>query len=76
MRRALTISPSISLPWSEDLYRAPWLVGFCCGPLLMLHGPCMRCKGSYDSTSFPWLVLFFVVRLEESMSRIHLEILT
>ena len=30
--------------------RTRWLVGFCCRLLLWLHGLCMTCKGSFDST--------------------------
>ena len=69
MRCAHNISASVSLPLSGDLHRARWFVGFCCGPLHWLHGPCMRCKGSFDNTSFPWLVLFLEVRPQESVSR-------
>ena len=64
VRRAHTISASVSC--SGDLHKARWF-GFWCGLLRWLHDPCTRCKGYFDSTSFPWFILFFC----SSAVRVH-----
>ena len=49
----------ISLRWSGGLRVVQMLAGSWHRLPRWLHGLCMRCVVSYDSTSFPWLVVFF-----------------